>query len=636
MKFLLAAVNAKYIHSNPALYSLKACAGKEYENEIEIAEYTINNRMEDILSDLYARKPDAAAFSCYIWNWRLIREVTAELHKVMPRLPIWLGGPEVTFDAEKILRELPAVTGIMIGEGERTFSELFRYYKYRMEPGKEYGGTDAPDCGTGKEYGGTDAPDCGTGKEYGGTDEPEYGTGKECGTGLENIAGIVYRQGERLVRTGERELTDMNGLPFLYEDTDRFRNRIIYYESSRGCPFGCSYCLSSIDKRVRFRNRETVCRELQFFLDHHVEQVKFIDRTFNCNHEHTMAVWNYIHTHDNGITNFHFEIAADLINEEELTLLSQMRPGLVQLEIGVQSANPDTLREINRPAELERLKRTVARIHAGRNVHVHLDLIAGLPYEDYESFGHSFDTVYAMRPEQLQLGFLKVLKGSPMYEKAGSYGINYTSRPPYEVLYSNWMGFGEICRLKKIEEMTELYYNSGQFTHTLPVLEEVFEGSFAMFEALAGYYEKEGYFTNSPSRAYRYEVLLEFACKYDKERERLYKELLTYDIYLRENMKSRPGFAKDLTGYKERIRNFYEAGEAAGDLLAAYGEYQPRQIARMTHMDVFSYPVWEAGNGKPMQPLKEQTMVLFDYGRRSPLTNEAMAYVCGESCEKPD
>lgn len=581
MKFLLVGINAKYIHSNPAVYSLKAYAGEGYEKEIEIAEYTINNRLEEVLSGIYERCPDVAAFSCYIWNWNFVRELTEELHKIKPQLPIWLGGPEVSFDAEEILRVCPWITGIMIGEGEETFRELLDYYK--------------------------------------------GGDSKEGSIGLEDIQGIVCRIGNRILRTEERAPMDMNWLPFLYRDRENFENRIIYYESSRGCPFRCSYCLSAIDKSVRFRDMDTVKRELQFFLDEAVAQVKFVDRTFNCSHSHAMEIWEYIHRHDNGITNFHFEIAAEKLDEEEINLLEKMRPGLVQLEIGVQSANPETLSEINRQADMGRLEKIVNSIRKGGNVHLHLDLIAGLPFEGYESFGKSFDVVYSMKPEQLQLGFLKVLKGSPMHERAQGYGIKYTSRPPYEVLCTSWLSFEEICRLKRIEEVVELYYNSNQFTHTLPVLEKSFDGAFAMFEKLAEYYKEKGYFTNNPSRVYRYEVLLEFALIYGKGEEGLYKELLTYDIYLRENMRSRPGFARDLEGYKGRFREFYNDAFRLRKILPGYEEFQPRQIARMTHLEMFSYPVWESKGGAEwkMEKLAEQRMVLFDYRKRSPLTNEA-------------
>lgn len=630
MKILLAAVNAKYIHSNPAVYSLRAYAGTEYEKNIEIAEYTINHRPEDILSDIYRRQPEVIAFSCYIWNWRMVMELVGELRKILPGVPIWLGGPEVSFDGEQTLRDLPAVTGIMIGEGEQTFLELLKFYldyfterdllASNMEPDSVSAGKQAQYRPA--EANGRDRLDGRDGLD--GRDRLDGRDGLEAESGLGAIDGIVFRDGNRIVTTGERKLTDMGRLPFLYEELESFHNRIIYYESARGCPFKCSYCLSSIDKKVRLRDMDTVKRELQFFLDNKVAQVKFIDRTFNCNHEHTMEIWNYIKEHDNGVTNFHFEIAADIMREDEVTLLSQMRPGLVQLEIGVQSANEDTLREINRYTDMDKLKEIVRRIRQGHNVHVHLDLIAGLPYEDYDSFGKSFQIVYAMRPEQLQLGFLKVLKGSPMHEKADSYGINYTSLPPYEVLYSKWMSFEEICRLKRIEEMVELYYNSNQFTYTLKVLEKVFESPFEMFEKLADYYEEKGYFVNSPSRVYRYEALLEFACSYDKEKEGLFKELLTFDVYLRENMKSRPAFAADLSEYKETFKNFFEEEEKVRALLPAYEEYQMRQIMRMIHIEVFQYSVWEMiAEEREKGAGCEKVYILFDYKKRDPLTNEA-------------
>ncbi|MGN1146973.1 MAG: B12-binding domain-containing radical SAM protein, partial [Lachnospiraceae bacterium] len=539
MKFLLVALNAKYIHSNPAIYSLKRYAG-ENAACVELAEYTINNRCEDILADIYRRKPDVIGFSCYIWNWNMIQDIIMELPKLRPELPIWLGGPEVSFDAEVILQKYPGLTGIMVGEGEETFSEVLQYYV--------------------------------------------KGDRK-----LTDIAGLVLKES----RTAERKPVSMTEIPFLYEHLEGFQNRIIYYESQRGCPFRCSYCLSSIDKTVRFRDISVVKKELQFFLDNQVDQVKFVDRTFNCSHEHAMAIWQYIHEHDNGVTNFHFEVAGDILQEEEIALLHSMRPGLVQLEIGVQSTNPVTLKEIRRSMDVEKLKKVVEAIKAGNNIHIHLDLIAGLPFEDYESFGRSFDEVYAMAPNQLQLGFLKVLKGSYMHEMADAYGLAYTEKPPYEVLFTNWLSYDEVCRLKRIEEMVELYYNSNQFTHTLPVLQQMFDRPFAMYEALADFYEKEGCFTETPSRIYRYQVLLQFAEKYDAERSGLYRELLTFDLYLRENVKSRPEFACDLAPYKKEISSFYKREEEERHFLPDYTEYDSRQLARMTHMEPFAYPVWE-------------------------------------------
>ena len=555
MKMLLTAVNAKYIHSNPAVYSLRAYAA-EYGEHIEIAEYTINNKMEAILADLFMRKPEVIAFSCYIWNWDMIQELLTELPKILPRTDIWLGGPEVSYDAEKILLQYPQLTGIMIGEGEETFLELMRYY-----------------CDS-------------------------------VPAALESIKGLCLPEKGF---TGERELTDIDRIPFFYEEgfggMETFSNRIIYYESSRGCPFRCSYCLSSIDKKVRLRRLDQVKRELQFFIDRKVPQVKFVDRTFNCNHEHALGIWNYLKEHDNGVTNFHFEVSADILNEEELKVLSQMRPGLVQLEIGVQSTNPETIREIRRTMNLDRLRSIVEQIHAGKNIHIHLDLIAGLPYEDYDTFVRSFDEVYEMEPEQLQLGFLKVLKGSYMHEKTGDYGIYYRSNPPYEVLYSKWLSYEEVLRLKRVEEMVELYYNSGQFRHTLKVLEGAFESPFHLYEKLAEYYEEKGYFINSPARSYRYEVLFDFAISADAARAELYRELLTYDMYLREKCKSRPSFAKDLLPYKEEIRS--------------------RQQDKKDHMDVFFYPVWEKEPEQIGKRSDEPMYVRFCYEWRNPLNHNA-------------
>lgn len=568
MKFLLVALNAKYIHSNPAIYSLRRYAG-EMARHVELAEYTINNRVEEILEDIYDRKPKAIGFSCYIWNREMILELITELHKLLPELPIWLGGPEAFLDAERILAEYPAVTGIMAGEGEETFAELLAYYV----------------------------------------------TGKGS---LQGIAGLVLRDGA----TAKRELLSLTEIPFLYEDTADFENRIIYYESQRGCPFSCSYCLSSIDKKVRFRDIDVVKQELQFFLEKRVKQVKFVDRTFNCNHAHAVEIWRYIREHDNGITNFHFEIAGDILNDEEIELLNSMRAGLVQLEIGVQSANAETLAEIRRITDLEKLKAAVAQIRQGGRVHQHLDLIAGLPFEDYESFGRSFDVVYAMQPNQLQLGFLKVLKGSYMYEKAADYGLAYTDVPPYEVLYTKWISYAGIRRLKKIEQMVEIYYNSGQFVHTLSALQRSFQSPFALYEALADYYAENGFFIETPSRLYRYQILLSFAREHGSGEEAFYRELLVFDYYLREKAKSRPDFAGGQDTYKKEITAFYKGEEAERRYLPDYGAYDSRQLERMTHLEQFHYAVWES---EPVQ--REVCYVLFDYQKRSPLTHEAAVMV---------
>ena len=587
MKFLLAAVNAKYIHSNSAVYSLKAYAGKELEQYIEIAEYTINNRAEQILADIYERRPDVIGFSCYIWNYRLIEELLVDLHKLMPTLPIWLGGPEVTFDAAEIMAEYPMLSGIMVGEGEAAFRELVWYY---LEQSGE--------------------------------------TGKHRVSSLKSIAGLCLKNGF----TPARDLMNLNSLPFPYEDLSEFENRIIYYESGRGCPYRCSYCLSSIDKMVRLRDIDTVKKELQFFLDRLVPQVKFIDRTFNCMHQHAQEIWQYILEHDNGVTNFHFEIAADILTDCEIALLRRMRPGLIQLEIGVQSVNPGTLETIHRTMNLEKVKQVVGEIRKGNNIHQHLDLIAGLPHEDYKSLRNSFNVAYAMKPNQLQLGFLKVLKGSEMHDRAKEYGICHMEKPPYEILYTGWLSYPEVQKLKKVEEMVELYYNSGQYSHVLPFLEKAFEDPFQMFEAMAAYFELKKYFWNSPSRAFRYEILLNFALEYNRENAEVYKELFIYDMYLRENLKSRPGFAKDLSLYRDVLQKKYREAQSK-DLLLGYEDYESRQIRKMTHMEPFCYPVWDMSRWKGEADGNIRFYLLFDYKQRSPLWYEARTAVLAEDGE---
>ena len=540
MKILLTAVNAKYIHSNPAVYSLQKFTAEyapEYKNDIELAEFTINHYADDILQEIYRRKPDVVAFSCYIWNLQMIEKVLEDLPKVLPDVQIWAGGPEVSYDAPDFLEKHPCMTGVMTGEGEETFLELTAYYHGQKKLGE--------------------------------------------------IRGITYRDEENRITVNlGRPLLDMNRIPFLYDDLEDFEHRIIYYESSRGCPFSCSYCLSSIDKSVRFRDAQTVVKELQFFLDRRVPQVKFVDRTFNCRHSHALTIWNYIREHDNGITNFHFEIAADLLNEEELTLLNTMRPGLVQLEIGVQSTNLHTIEAIDRVMDFSHLSKVVKRIQSGKNIHQHLDLIAGLPWEDYESFRQSFNDVYHLYPDQFQLGFLKVLKGSKMQEKAKEYGIIYHSQPVYEVFYTNWISYQEILKLKEIEEMVEVYYNSGQFSNTIRHLETEFSDPFTMYQSLGEYYGKQGWWGQSHSRMQRFEMLREFI--HSISEDTIYDELLLLDLYLRENSKSRPKWAADLQTEKKQFLDWFKEEAEEHRILKGYERYSAKQMMNMVHLEKFS------------------------------------------------
>ena len=597
MKFLLAAINAKYIHSNPGVYSLRAFAQTKVPGaDIEIGEYTINHQMDLILQDIYRRKPDFIGFSCYIWNISYIMEIVRDVKKVLPEVEIWLGGPEVSYDAKKILEREPDVRGVMRGEGELTFTELVRAYLKREEL-----------CAASLD--------------------------------LDHIPGITYRaESGEVVERGPQRLLSLDEIPFYYDDMAGFENRIVYYESSRGCPFSCSYCLSSIDKTVRFRSLDLVLPELQFFLDHKVPQVKFVDRTFNCKRDHTLGIWRYLVEHDNGITNFHFEVSADIFDEEELELIGKMRPGLIQLEIGVQSTNPDTIKEIHRHMDLVKLKQAVDRVYDYRNTHQHLDLIAGLPYENYESFMRSFDDVYRMRPDQLQMGFLKVLKGSYMEEQVAAYDLKYRGIPPYEVLSTKWLPYSDVIRLKGVEDMVEVYYNSGQFPATMKLLEKKFARPSEIFTSLAEYYEKNGLTGISHSRLARYEILYRFLEEKEVKVEQStpaaeepagmeqktgviaaetavkltladFRDSLMYDLYVRENIKSRPSFASDQSPYKKEVREFFMAEEESPQWLTDYAGFDSKQMAKMAHLE----------------HMEDGTFVLFDYKNRDPLSGNARA-----------
>ena len=542
MKILLVACNAKYIHSNLAVYDLQAYAS-DYADHIVLKEYTINQQKDDIMRDIYLEHPDVVCVSCYIWNLSFVKELMADLIKILPGADFWAGGPEVSYDAEKFLTENSEFKGVMVGEGEETFKELAGYYV------------------------------------------------KKNPQDLKDMTGICYRDGDQIIHNGWRQIMDLSSIPFIYKDLSEFKNRIIYYESSRGCPFSCSYCLSSIDKKLRFRDTETVKKELQFFIDNKVPQVKFVDRTFNCKHDHAMAIWKYINEHDNGVTNFHFEISADLLREEELQEMSTMRPGLIQLEIGVQSTNPDTIKAIHRTMDFEKLKGIVDRIHSFGNIHQHLDLIAGLPYEDYDSFRHSFNDVYALKPQQLQLGFLKVLKGSHMMEMCREYGIVYKTQEPYEVLSTKWLDYDHVLKLKTVENMVEVYYNSGQFQNTLEYLEKFFQDAFSIYERLGSFYMEKGYGDVSHTRMRRYEILLEFLEDVPEISMDQVKDQMVYDLYLRENLKSRPGFARDQKPFERQVWDFRKR----------------EKVAKNAHVEVFA----------------DGTVLLFNYADRDPLTNNA-------------
>ena len=595
MKILLTALNSKYIHSNLAIYSLKAYADAVLGSDmgaseclhgsgdraselsaIEIAEYTINQPLSRIMADIYRKNPKLLFLSCYIWNRSEIMQLAEDLGKVMPGTDIWLGGPEVSYDAEETLNELPLIKGIIRGEGEKPFTEIVRAYF------------------------------------------ADNITQIRVDEELKSISDLTFREASGgIICTPQSRRIDFDSVPFPYENFDEFNNRIIYYESSRGCPFRCSYCLSSVDKSLKFRSPELVKDELKRFLDSKIPQVKFIDRTFNCNHKHAGEIWRFIRDNDNGITNFHFEVAADLMNDEELELLGSMRAGQVQLEIGVQSTNIRTLTEINRPMDFGKVCEIVTKLKSGNNIHLHLDLIAGLPFEDMQSFRLSFNDVFALRPHQLQLGFLKVLKGSPMESGSEKYGLRYTEAAPYEVLQTRWISYGELTALKSVEEMVDIYYNSGQFMRTVELLLGEFDDAFGFFEALALWHQKKGLELINLSRNSRYEMLLEFGSEYAGTAKGTVAgcvgseellQALVFDYYSRDNVKNRPEFLGEETAEKEYTKEFYrrEASEhkilRSPECVAA----DVRLLRRLTHIEKLGDKYY-----------------LFDYTQRDPMTNNA-------------
>lgn len=582
-KVLLTAINAKYIHSNLAVYSLKANAG-EHADQVGIAEYTINHRREEILQAIYRRSPEVVGFSCYIWNIRYVLDIAADLKAILPEVMIVLGGPEVSYDAPRVLEQNAFVDMIMVGEGERTFRSFLECYLNG-------------DADGGKSYG--------------------------------NIPGLCLRTGGKIRTTVQAPAVDMDDLVFPYRTTGGMDNRIFYYETMRGCPFSCSYCLSSIEKGVRFRSLPRVYEEIQFFLDHRVRQVKFVDRTFNCNHGHAYKIWEYIWKNDNGTTNFHFEIGGDLLREEDFVLFEKFRPGLVQFEIGIQSTNHKTIQEIKRRMDLPLLAKNLSRVRQTKRIHQHVDLIAGLPYEDLASFRRSFNEVYAMAPDQLQLGFLKILKGSYMEEKKAEYAIEHGNQPPYEVLATRWLPFDDILLLKRVEEMVEIYYNSFQFQATMALLGQCHDDAFTMFERLGTYYDKNGYFEWKHSRISRYEILWDYINTYFAEWEEEFRQTLTYDLYLRDYVKNPPSFVrKRKPEYVEAVRSFLDGQAKKPDKLVGYDGFTSKQLFHMVYVDEFVLDLEYLLERNEIRKVPPYSLA-FDYRRRNPLNNSARVIPLG-------
>ncbi len=587
MKILSVAINAKYIHTNPAVYLLRANAGV-YRNDISIREFTINQSTDDILQEIVAEHPDFIGFSCYIWNIEMIKKLIPECNKLLPDCVLWLGGPEAEANAEALLLAYPQLNGVMYGEGEKVLPGLLHYYT-------DSGVTAKSDSG-----------------------EVQYDAG------MEKIPGIIFRTVDGIVKNAPAEPVDMDELIFPYdiEVLTGLRGKILYYESSRGCPFQCSYCLSSKDNHVRFRSVEKVKEDLKVFLDTKVPQVKFVDRTFNCNHKRMMELLQFMLEQDNGVTNFHFEIGGDLLTEEEILLLGKFRTGAIQLEIGVQTTNPAVMERIGRINKKDALFANARALLQQGKQHIHLDLIAGLPGEDMHSFIRSFDEVYSLHPHQLQLGFLKVLGNTRIYREAEAYGIKYREYPPYEVLQTDSISYHDLSQLKRVEEMVEIYYNSGQFKEELCFLENYlirearqYEGeedgfsAYRMYLGLSKLYFSR--YTNGmqSSRMARYELLIEYITKMTNERmQDEVVQLAVYDCYARERKKARPSFSSHNAG--ERIaRRLMRDGFTVDYGSEDHAEYFTIDIKKTAETGTAAF---------------RENIAIFHYDKRSPITENAM------------
>lgn len=570
LNVVLLALNAKFIHSSLALRYIKTYCN-DYEDQITLFESSINNYDDEIIKALYKLSPDVLGISCYIWNMSMVTRLIPTIRKILPDTTIILGGPEVSYDGEGLFKTLD-IDVVMEGEGEVTWKE---YLDYRIK-----------------------------------------GIGR-----LSEIDGIIYKEGGEVKRNKKRQPLDLKELPFVYDSLSELEHKIIYYEASRGCPFSCQYCLSSAEHGVRFVPLETVKAHMSYFCDQRVKQVKFVDRTFNTKRDYAIAIWRHLIEHDNGYTNFHFEIAAELITEDMLDLLKDARPGLIQFEIGVQSTNMKVLETIQRKMPFEDIAKVSRKIKEIGNIHQHLDLIAGLPYEDYASFKKSFNDVISLRPEQFQLGFLKLLKGSGLRERAVQYGLIYCDEPPYEILYTDVLSFREMLRLHSIEELLERYYNSERFKNSLEYLFTRFETPFDFFEALSFFWEEKGYDQIQHNKLSYYNKLIEFGEFIEAIEADVLREYIRLDYLLHEPLHEMPALFEtyDRTLYKELNNDFLRDDEKVGQVAPHLLKLAPRQRYRITLIERFNYNVWqnhELNDYSTHQKGQTSSCILFDYSFR--------------------
>ncbi len=575
MKILLIGINSKFIHTNLGIYSIKNYC-KEYK-KIYVKEYTINNNTYDVLTDIFEENADVVAFSCYIWNIEFILDVARELKKVSPKVKILFGGPEVSF-GQKYLEENTFVDFIIQGEGEVAFKSFIKYIN----------------------------------------------------TDISKVKNLLYRKDNLIISNAKCNLIDINEIPFIYDNIDiDLSNRIIYYESSRGCPYNCRFCLSSSSEGVRALDMSRIKSDLKYFLENKVPQVKFVDRTFNYNKKNTREIWEFLINEDNGFTNFHFELSADLLDENSIKLLKIARVGLFQFEIGVQSTNPQTLESANRVNKNEKIFENVRRISQLKNIHQHLDLIVGLPYENYETFKNSFNEVYALKPEKLQVGFLKLLHGTILREKSKEYEMKFTQKAPYEVLKTKWLSFDDIILLKGIDEMIDNFYNSGKFKSLFKYLVLCHDTPFDLYESLYKFYKYNNLHMMMHKKITIYNFMYDFISSIKNINFELAVDLLKFDLYVNENLKSIPFWIENnyLLSIKEIKSKLYNDIDFVKNNFNYYidsrGIIIKKQIMKDTKFDYFNYDVIEFLENDNIN--KKRSYVCFDYKKRN-LYNEIMGY----------
>ncbi|WP_073153012.1 B12-binding domain-containing radical SAM protein [Paramaledivibacter caminithermalis] len=566
MKTLLTTLNSKFIHSSLALRYLWQYNKKQFEG-ISIEEYTINNDLDYILSEIYTKDYDLVCFSCYIWNFEETLEIAKNLRKVNKEVKILLGGPEVSYDPKAVLEECDYIDYIIFGEGELTLNELLNLLINNRG-------------------------------------------------NIFNIRGLAFREKNKIYMNEERCLIeDLDIIPFPYENLKELENRIIYYESSRGCPFNCQYCLSSTFRGVRYFSMNRIKRDLKKFIDADVKQVKFVDRTFNADKEHCLEIMKYLQKIDNGRINFHFEITAYLLDEEILDFLRSVRKGLFQFEVGVQSTYEKTLREIKRNMDFKRIKYVINELVSFNNIHLHLDLIAGLPYEDYGTFLKSFDDVYSLKPNKIQLGFLKLLKGSGIRMNHYKYGYIYKDEQPYEVMCNDYITYDEILKLKYIEEMTDEYYNSHNFDFSVDyIIKKFYKNPSSFFEDLSVFWRNMGYHHVSHGRNQLFKILIEFFKQNNFDNEDVFMEILKFD-YLRNKNANLPEFFNsiEIDDFKNRCHKFLQNEENIEKYLPMYKGMTAKKIIKKVHFETFKYDILYLANNYYEDISKQESIILFNY-----------------------